>query len=891
MNGRLRECLDGGFTVVTASARLARRLQFRHAHECIRRGRRAWETPDILHFDAWLERCWRERAAADPARRVLLSRAQAEHLWLEVIAESRFRSRLLQPAAVAREAARAWDTLQQWCAPPFPDDLHLNEDARAFAIWMRAFRERCAAGGWLDPASLGGELRKELEGRGQGQPGHVGFVGFDAPPPVLQALIAALRAAGCAAELVAGEMRAARPAVSGFGDRREEIRSAASWIRARLETGDPPSIGIVLPDLPARRRMIEEIFEDMLDPGALRLECNAGNRAWSIAQGTPLSGQPIVAAALAALSLGRRRLPFESAAGLLRSPFLMQSADEATDLARLDALLRRRGDARFDLQSLLQAADALGRDHGAAPPIAARLRRLGAARDALPRSQTTRGWAASFSRLLTASGWPGWRPLDSGEYQSAEAWREALDEFAALELFGGRMGFDAALSTLARMITAKHFQPRTGEAPVEVLGMEGAADMGFDCLWVMGLEEGIWPPAARPSPFLPMRMQRELAMPLAAPEIALRHARGLTQRLAACADEVIFSYPRNEAETPLRMSPLLRHAGGDAAAPRPAPVGDYARQVFAARAAEEFTDETAAAIATGWLAPGGAALLRDQAACPFRAFARHRLAARPVDPVDIGLDARDRGSLVHAVLESIWTRLRDQRALLDLDEAALNALIADAVDAAVEPLRRRRPGTITPRFAEVEKARLAALLRDWLLLERRRAPFSVEACEQSREVRIGGLRLKLRVDRVDALAGGGKLILDYKTGDARIGNWFGDRPDEPQLPLYTVTAGAPVSALAFARVKPGRHAFIGAAASPDLFPELDVVEDLGRQAGVSGWDGLIESWRRSLEALAAAFLAGGARVDPKNARSCRECDLHAFCRINESQPWLEDADD
>lgn len=884
MNPRFEQSIADGHTLVTAGARLARRLLHRHARACLERGLRAWETPDILSFDAWLERCWREQP---PTARTaqLLNRAQSDRLWLEVVRNSRQRARLLHPASVAREAARAWTTLQQWNAPPFPDTALLNEDARAFAGWALAFRERCAAEHWLDPAALPAAVRALLEQSGAPRP--VQFVGFDSLTPAQESLARALAARKAWVNAPAAPQFAARPPAAGYADRRAEMIAAAHWVRDGLAGGARRSVGIVMPDLAARRNLAEDVFEDVLHPGALRSPAPDSGRCYSIALGRPLAEHPLIATALAGLALGRGTLGLAAAGALLRSPFMQRSGDERVEAACIEAQLRARGDAEVDLAALLAAAAAIGAGRAAEPALLPRLRRLRELLEQAPRSQSLHDWAATFSRLLSALGWPGARALDSGEYQAAESWRAALGELATLDLIGGATGYHAAWAELKRLLGARNFQPRTAETPVEVLGLEGAADMGFDRLWVMGLDEGAWPPPARPSPFIPLRMQRDLRMPLATPELALAHARAVTQRLAQGATEVIFSHPCMDGEAPLRPSPLLAAVGP---APMPAGPVDYLRQLFAPQQLEQFSDERGPPLSAG-AQGGGAALLRDQAACPFRAFARHRLGARPVDPIDIGLDAMSRGSLVHRVLELVWMRLRDQGALLALDSDALEQLLAQVVAQAVSAVQQRRPRTLSPRFAAVEQARLRRLLRGWLELERTRAPFTVEACEAKHETQIGGLRLRLRVDRLDRLADGRHLILDYKTGAARLGDWSGERPDEPQLPLYAVSAATPVAALAFAQLRPGAHGFVGAGSEAGLLPGLKAASELGAAAGESGWNELLARWRHELEALVAEFAAGEARVDPKRAQSCQTCDLHALCRINESQPWLEAEDD
>ena len=65
------------------------------------------------------------------------------------------------------------------------------------------------------------------------------------------------------------------------------------------------------------------------------------------------------------------------------------------------------------------------------------------------------------------------------------------------------------------------------------------------------------------------------------------------------------------------------------------------------------------------------------------------------------------------------------------------------------------------------------------------------------------MRLDVKVDRIDHLGDGTHAILDYKTSDKiNISDWDGDRPDAPQLPLYTVKSGREVSGVYYAKLVP-----------------------------------------------------------------------------------------
>ncbi len=139
----------------------------------------------------------------------------------------------------------------------------------------------------------------------------------------------------------------------------------------------------------------------------------------------------------------------------------------------------------------------------------------------------------------------------------------------------------------------------------------------------------------------------------------------------------------------------------------------------------------------------------------------------------------------------------------------LVSVIARAVDRALARLHRTRPSSFQTRFLELERVRLVELLEEWLQVERLRGEFRVAAYEEQAVVDIAGLVLSLRLDRVDSLAQGAELLIDYKTGDSSIAMWMGERPDEPQLPLYHLARPVLPEAVAFAQVRRGECGWSG----------------------------------------------------------------------------------
>jgi probable DNA repair protein len=634
-------------------------------------------------------------------------------------------------------------------------------------------------------------------------------------------------------------------------DSSEEIRSAASWARSLLEADPETQIGIIVaPDLTRARPKVEQILREVLGAGAFHLSV-----------GPSIAEYPIVRSALLMLEFAQGHLLLPRAGMLLRSPFLGGSEKEWSKRAQLDAKLRKNGVWNVTLQSLRDEATHC-------PELQRVLRRVEKLSRKLSQEQSPSDWSRSIEDLLDGFGWPGDRTPNSREFQTIEAWRNLLSGLAALDLVAPPMNIAQLIDWLHREAANLPFQAEDEGAPVQVMGMLEAAGLRFDHLWILGLHDEALPAPANPNPFLPTSLQRLYRLPHSSPERELDFAKKLMERLLASAPDVVLSYPAAEGDRALAPSPLV--ADGTWREDSAVHSSDWIARMRASAVFEEMADEIGPALVQGD-STGGASLFKDMAACPFRAFARHRLAARSLEETDLGLSYRDRGTTIHKALEIIWLELGSHARLMELSENDVQALIARGAEAAVAKLG---PGI----GRDLEKQRLQRLLPEWLDIEKSRSPFTVSGIETERVVAIEGLQIRVRADRVDALPDGREIILDYKTGQLKSRGWEGDRPDEPQLPLYCATGDRPVAGAAFAMIRTGELRFRGLTASDAGLPALtkmpiDPALPFERQ--------LLE-WRGVLEHLAEDFRDGRAEVDPKPG-ACDNCGLRAFCRIRERE--------
>ncbi len=399
---------------------------------------------------------------------------------------------------------------------------------------------------------------------------------------------------------------------------------------------------------------------------------------------------------------------------------------------------------------------------------------------------------------------------------------------------------------------------------MQITDPAGASGLGFDHLWVLGLHDEAIPPPAQPNPFLPLGLQRDRGLPHSTALRELEFNRKLLARLSASAREVVFSYPQWEGDQPRAASPLIEvYPSGSATGGSRADQG-----VRPTTELEAFNDQVAPPLATGTEQRGGTSMLKDMAACPFRAFARNRLGARELEEPDLGLNAREKGSAVHKVLEDIWKELERQEKLLALDSPELQQLIDGAIETSLEEVDRLG--------VRLERRRLRKLLAEWFEIEKARPPFRVHAWEEERPITIGELNIAARIDRVDELPDGRRIIIDYKTGEVNGNAWSGERLDEPQVPLYCVSTEAPIAGAAFAQIRSGLVLLKGVGEDGDLgtITPMKVPRD-------ATMPDLVDAWTRSLHQLANAFRNGDARVDPKEKSTCQYCKLPALCRIHD----------
>jgi len=414
------------------------------------------------------------------------------------------------------------------------------------------------------------------------------------------------------------------------------------------------------------------------------------------------------------------------------------------------------------------------------------------------------------------------------------------------------------------------------------------------------MNDHVWPPAAKPNPLIPVGLQCDYGTPNAISEVQTKFAQRIHERLMTSAEQVIFSSAKLDGDRELRVSPLMgKIANPSNHMPLAQTLGEALAGKMPAKVVDKpwdwVEDHQAPPVTAGEHVSGGTGLLRAQAICPAWAFYQYRLHARELkEPVD-GLDAMDRGTLVHHVLELFW---RDQNSQsLNASPEVIQANLDAIAEQVIIEFNEKHDGVFSENFVRLEKERLVKLVMMWLeTYEKDRASFEVVACEEERTLEIEGVSIKLVVDRIDQLDDGRQLIMDYKTGNAvDFKNWGQEIITEPQLPIYAAFAleGQEVAGVCFAKVRWDNAGFSGILAESDLikgpqrFNEKRRGVEIFNEEQFPDWDSVITFWRNKIKATALSLKEGNAKVTIADDDHLNYCEVKPILRVAERELQFE----
>ncbi len=853
--------------VLTVTRRLALRLK----ESLVKEQKKPVISRSIFSLQDWYLSLW-QMFSLGSCERVpqILSSIQEQALWLKVIIKSGYGDHLMRPRQTAKQMMQTWKLLCEWRLNSSQLDWGQQEESLICMTWIKLFEESLANMSAITKAQMPNILLEKIENNNLFFQAHIPYLqtllcGFDDYTPQFKAWLEWLETKGLLVKPFEPLEQAKALKRFAFQDTYQEItyiaKEAFSWAKENKGT-----FAIVIPELINMRAQVEQIFNQVCDPSASVSPDYQVSWQFNISAGLPLTDYPIIQVVQHSFKLLQSSISLHEINCLLHSPFLSGGLSEQEARHDLSANLWKAQKLRFTIEELLaMPLEEL-------PILKKMIQWAYEHRKEFVGEKPIIFWRERLLEWLTLMDWPGERALNSPEHQIVQRFYIAIKEWSCLR---DAMSWFESHAWLMSLCLESTFQPESHPVKIQIMGLLEASGQRFDKLWVMGMNNEIWPAKPAPNPFIPLTIQIENNMPHSCAHRELVFAQHLTATLMSSAPEVTFSHALQSEGKHYQPSPFIEFI------PSIENVNVEHQRV------EDLIQKSQQKVRRVTQLPiplklnekikGGTQLIEAQSHCPFKAFATYRLHLHQDNSEKIGISPLERGSFLHAGLELVWKELKNSERLNQLSESDLEKLI-DLVLQQLATKEKVKPNM----YWQLESRRLKLLMKHWLLLEKERKPFKIWRTEASVQVQLKDLTLNCRLDRVDLTDDGSTIIIDYKSGAAALKDCFGERPDAPQLPLYCF-ADFPKNpnGVVFAQIKRQSCLFIGVTELPNTLPKVRGLSEVKLDDIPSQWSDLLSDWKIVLDKLSTSFVEGEHRVSPKSEHVCQYCHLPSLCRVME----------
>ena len=881
----IKEQIKSGALVLTSTDHLAIIVRESWGQHQIDLGNTSWPEPKIFAIERWINETWLRCCDSGKFKApnyAIVSELTEHVIWEKIIADS---FEVLTPGNYSGLARDSYNIMQRWGIPC----SKLKDNAPLFYLWISEFKLALKNYHFITEADTAQILTSLFKDKKIKNTADIITLGFDQIPPLYQNLIKAASKKIIREPLKCRHRENARVPTKyiEFFDINQEIRAAAKWAK-KIHTEYPEHrIGVILSDSALKLKSTQRILSEEINSTRDGSSYPKNTSRYKASIGIKLSDTPIISTALLLLSGNVGGLNLEEYCRLLNSPFWGKSYS-LSSRAVAEKYLRKK--ALLEL-SIAQFIRELKYSEKKCVPIDDdSLRDSSCYQEAnghmkgVSKKNYFSVWLTLFQKQLDFFGWPGSQNLNVKEDKLQKEWFRSLEILASLDQLKQKVTIEEALRQLSQTTDRYIFERNDADAPIHIMGLLESNALKFDHLWVTGMDDASWPNRNIVNSLIPIDLQRQYVTPKSSPEEQLKLAKKQLERLKVSSADTIFSFSGTKDSKSFKISPLiysLERMKVEDLNIHDSLLNNPIYEDISTIKLEEIKCINGPIVNLDKEdIAGGSSILKNQASCPFNAFAIHRLGAKEVQPPSFGLSNMERGIIIHKCMQVFWEKTCSQQRLISLTKKGLNEAIMLSVCSVLDEWRTKRPDIMRSKYVSFETQRLSTLILHWLNIEKERMPFTTWSLEKSEATYIGRLPLKLTIDRIDRIDNGENLVIDYKTGNkCKTSTWDGDRPIEPQVPLYALLGEAKSAGVAFGQINISSQGFIGFTKTAYSLP--------GVMLSNENWDDRIARWKDSLEHLSEEFMEGFAVVGNMNKSSSKLNQyLTPLNRLNEKNMEL-----
>ena len=841
---------DSNDILVVPTSRLAQELRYASDYSRLKSGAKVWKQPLIQSWDQWLISTYAELGFTHPELTQRVVVAQEAFMFI-----AQMQAPNEEVEMHSRAITEAWQLAWDWHLFTEWEGIRETDNGRLCDDWFTRIRRFLETNDRITVSEIPQVIQRAIE-RQDWVPRSIIAYGFEEPTRVQQSLFSLFEEKGIGLNLeIQTTTQSETQSILNFESDTKERTSIAMWCREQLSNlGDSATIGVVINDLTSSRSKILRQFESTFP------ELESVAKLVSIDAGESFQQTRLYADFTTLLNWTVGEVAHTQLLDLARTPYF----------PNLKLYKTTQGFFR-DQMTIRYYSRRLSGEDG---QVLTRLVKL------LPRSANqTMSFADAMTKLQQILETCGFGkntddPFVNAREDAIKTLDDALTRVAHLGNLRPQISWFDFVQAIVLFIQEQSIGGADISAPIQVMSRSASEHLQFDSLWVTGVSDTEWPALARPHPFIPVAMQKRAHVSNITQQDALQKARQLTANWFTLSKECVFSFYDEADQVKSNVSQLIReHTDEEIAG-----IDDIIENTELIQhahpwanhdvheAVHEFqqTNGSKAVLSDN---KGRTTMLKNQAECPYRAWAIHRLNLPGEDSVKTNFpNALDRGTMIHDAIERILKEHPNSGSLSRLSEDELQKFVAEALKLVRMP----------KRLEKHEQTRIHDYLNAWLEEELEREEFEVIAIEKKTEVEIEGIRFEPRIDRIDKTKDYDCFVIDNKTGKTVPSpkSWNPDNLQDTQMPLYAVTEEA-CDELGYMHVtrKDGK-------VTANLKTTYDrSIREI--KAEYDGFDGLKIAWREKLATLVRDFLAGKAEVAPVNNSVCNYCHLANNCRIFE----------
>ncbi|NVJ66593.1 MAG: PD-(D/E)XK nuclease family protein [Gammaproteobacteria bacterium] len=842
--------------IVTASRRQARYIREQYQQSQIAQGKEVWHSLNVMPWSAFLDKCWSYLNQAKPQPRTRLNKEQSMLLWQQLVLDSKHTESLLNAQQAVNLSYDAWRMMNQWQIEDFSFQ-HGDRDQEAFAEWYFDYRKLLQKNQWLDLHQVASLIAQNIQEIAANLPAQLGFYGFQQINPQQEAIIKRLTELKERINLTSVNGHSSIKKIVVADSAEQEFIVAIRWAIQRLQQEPQQSVAIIVPELQQQRAKIERLIQKECYPEEF-LKGEKANYWHDISIAENLDKEPMIQVLMTCLQLLDKSVNKSQLQSLLLSPYLYQTQEAYWLATKLELDVRKSNKNYYNLSAIKDLCFKHQTEF-------AWVTQLEAFKDELTSPKSFNDFIKQLLSLLERLHWSGYESLNSREFQLQQQFLEAIKAASKLHrVLDKSINWSSSLTVLQKYLQTQSFHQESPQAPIKIMGMLEAVAIEYDAIWMLSATDKILPQKTSINPFLAKALQLKHELPGSSHQREIEYAQNILDALYA-EQELVFSYASHDGEQEQLLSPLLNSLADEVGiepiqlkSDQPPFIQNWPHSQL-----EEYYDNQGLPLNSDGYAAGGSGLLKAQAASPFDAYLRYRLNLAPLETDDLGISFMDRGNIFHKVMQLIWQHLRTQQALLSYSHDELETLVDRSIITTLNIESKHLYLLNIPQFFDTEKVRLQSLVMAALEFDKERVPFEVIATEAKREIEVGGLRLHITIDRIDQLADGSLIIIDYKTGVPRLVDLLNDPIGEPQLLLYAVSehkAESPVAGILFYQAHLKANKYIGFTEDTEMIQGVKALKELANNPYPEQFAEAIIQWRAMLNQIAESFKAGDAAI-------------------------------